>query len=167
MITPHGTRGQGPRGPELHLERRYAAPIDTVWAAVTESDRLARWIGRWERDAAGDLIFYMTAEGDDVEGEKYTILECTPPNRLSVDTSVGENTWHLRLELERDGDGTILRFAQVIADDDMGNVGPGWEYYLDRLGAVLADRNPSAVSWDDYYPAMRAYYSALSRDGED
>lgn len=162
MITPTGTRGEGPRGPELHIERRFAAPIEAVWAAVTESDRLERWIGRWERDAAGDLIFYMTAEGEDVEGEKYTILECTPPYSFSADTQVGENTWHLRLELRRDEHGTVLRFAQLLGDDDMSNVGPGWEYYLDRLGAVLDDRDASSVAWDEYYPAMREYYAALS-----
>ena len=31
----------------LVLTRHFTAPIDDVWAAVTESDRLSRWIGRW------------------------------------------------------------------------------------------------------------------------
>ena len=32
------------------FERTFRAPIADVWAAVTESDRLGRWIGIWGED---------------------------------------------------------------------------------------------------------------------
>lgn len=160
---PTGTVENGPRGPEIVLTRTFAAPIEAVWAAVTESERLERWIGRWEGDpATGSITFYMTAEGDDVEGEAFTILECEPPRRFSADTSVGEQTWHLRVDLSQVGETTTLRFAQLLGDDDMSNVGPGWEYYLDRLAASLAGSPVDKVDWSDYFPTMRAYYSGLS-----
>ena len=30
--------------------RTFAAPLDDVWAAVTEPRRLERWVGTWEGD---------------------------------------------------------------------------------------------------------------------
>lgn len=33
---------------ELRLSRTFRASIDDVWAAVTEPERTARWIGPWE-----------------------------------------------------------------------------------------------------------------------
>ena len=47
---PTGRREERRRGrPSLVFERTFRAPIEDVWAAVTESDRLARWIGEWTR----------------------------------------------------------------------------------------------------------------------
>ena len=34
------------------FERTFRAPIDDVWAAVTEPERLERWIGTWTGDPA-------------------------------------------------------------------------------------------------------------------
>lgn len=67
------------------FERRFRAPIDAVWAAVTEPDRLARWIGRYTGDpTTGTVSFTMSAEGDDVAAEDITITECEPPRHLAV-----------------------------------------------------------------------------------
>ncbi|HWR86130.1 MAG TPA: SRPBCC family protein [Rhodoglobus sp.] len=160
--TPTGTVAAGERGPEVRFTRRFDADIRDVWAALTEPERLVRWIGRWEGDpSTGTITFFMTAEGDDVAGEEYTIRECFPPHRFSADTRVGEQAWHLRFELAQHGGTTTLVFAQLLADDDMSNVGPGWEYYLDRLAASLGGRDVADVDWDDYMPGMRDYYAAL------
>lgn len=159
---PTGTVAQGPRGPQLQLQRRFRAPIDDVWAAMTESDRLERWVGRWEGDAStGAVTFYMTAEGDDVPGEEFRIRECAPPHRFVADTSVGEQRWHLRFELAQEGDITTLTFVQVLGDEDPSLIGPGWEYYFDRLGAVLDDGDVDAVRFEQYFPAMRDHYAGL------
>ena len=55
--TPPTARATGHREdrdgtPYVVFERTFAAPIADVWAAVTESDRLVRWIGRWTGDPA-------------------------------------------------------------------------------------------------------------------
>lgn len=42
----------------LVFERTFHAPIEDVWAAVTESDRLARWIGVWTDVHAIDFDYY-------------------------------------------------------------------------------------------------------------
>lgn len=55
------------------------------------------------------------------------------------------------------GDTTELTFVQHLNDTTIaGELGPGREYYLDRLVAARAGREPPA--FDDYYPAQKAHY---------
>ena len=39
-------------GSALVVSRTFRAPIEDVWASVTEPDRTARWFGTWKGDAA-------------------------------------------------------------------------------------------------------------------
>ncbi len=159
---PTGRVAEGPLGREIQLTRQFRAPIDAVWAAMTESERLERWIGRWEGDPrTGRVNFFMTAEGEDPPAEEYRIEVCEPPHRFAGTTAVGDDQWRLRFELSEQAGVTTLLFAQAIVDD-VGDVGPGWEYYLDRLDAALAGGDVAAVRWDAYYPEMKAYYSTLA-----
>jgi len=162
---PTGTAGDGPRGREVQITRRWQAEPGAVWEAFTVPERLELWIGRWEGDPRrGTITFFMTAEGEDVEGEECTVVECEPPRSVTLDTSVGDQVWHLRFTVDHDpSEGiTTVVFAQLLADGDMGDVGPGWEYYLDRLGAVLDGQDAQSISFEDYHPSMSAYYAALT-----
>ena len=145
----------------LVIERELRAPIHDVWAAVTEPDRLVRWIGTFTGDpASGRVLFRMTAEGEDASEDDMEIRECDPARRLAVTSQVGDERWQLELDLvERDG-GTVLTFTQPDIDPVAAeSVGPGWEYYLDRLVAVLTDGDVTGVDFDrDYYPAMLEHY---------
>jgi len=160
---PAGRLDDGPVGRELRLERRFRAPVDDVWAAITESERLERWIGLWEGDPrSGRVAFRPTAEGEDALAEEVEILDCAPPRRLEVITTTGRQRWRLRLELDHAGGVTTLLFAMLLDEGEaIGAVGPGWEYYLDRLLVAFGGGDPSAVDWDDYYPAMEGYYLGL------
>ena len=157
---PTGTVTLGPLGPEVRVARRYRAPIEDVWAAMTESARLERWIGRWEgHPATGSVTFFMTAEGDEVEGGEFRILECAPPHRFAAETTAGGQPWQVRFDLTHEDGVTTVAFTQTLGSDDPATMGPGWEYYLDRLGAVLDGRDPAAVTFEQYYPAMRDHYA--------
>jgi uncharacterized protein YndB with AHSA1/START domain len=167
-ITATGRAEQRPDGTYIVLTRTFRAPIDDVWAAVTEPDRLARWIGRWTGDpATGKVTFEMLYEGDDVESEEYTIDTCKAPHHLELTShsAYGEEasvTWHLKLDLAEADGVTTLTFAQSMDDPAMAeNVGPGWEYYLDRLVAAETGGDPAAVDFVDYYPAMSEHYRTL------
>ena len=147
------------------LERTFPAPIESVWAAVTESDRLERWVGTWAGDpASGAVLFRMNAEGYGVEPETMSIDECDPPRRLVLtSTPPGEgNVWHFVLELaELDGT-TTLTFSQSVPDADLAaGVGPGWEYYLDRLVAAETGGDVAAIDFGDYHPAQSDRYRAM------
>lgn len=152
----------------LVLERTFRAAADDVWAAVTEPERLERWIGTWSGDpAVGSVEFRMTAEAEDAPAEVHRILECDPPRRLVTEsTSPGadDTVWRLELDLvERDGVTTLV-FAQRMEDAvPADSVGPGWEYYLDRLVVAHGGGDVSSVDWSAYYPALSAPYGEAFR----
>ena len=64
MTTITGTVTKIDGDPHLVILRRFHATADEVWRELTESERLERWIGRWEGDPkTGHVSFFMTAEG--------------------------------------------------------------------------------------------------------
>jgi uncharacterized protein YndB with AHSA1/START domain len=165
--TPTGRRETRDGTSYVVFTRTFAAPIEDVWAAVTEPERLVRWIGTWSGDpASGSVAFRMTAEGEDVAEQDYLIDVCEPPRRLVTRSRIGDDpfVWQLELDLAESDGVTTLTFGQVMADPDMAeNVGPGWDYYLDRLVAAEAGRDVAEVTWGDYYPAQSDFYrSAFS-----
>ena len=135
------------------FDRTFRAPIEDVWAAVTESERLARWFGPWAGDpASGRVSVQMTAEGEG-PAEIFHIEACEPPRHLRVRSDVPDpaQAWTLDLELTEAGDVTLLRFAQLIDDPALvPDVGPGWQFYLDRLDVAFAGGDADSMSWDDY-----------------
>lgn len=148
----------------LVFERSFAAPVADVWAAVTESERLGRWIGTWRGNpASGAVQFQMNAEGDDVAEETYEIRECVPPRLLVLHAEDDYGVWDLTLELAEAGGTTTLAFSQVIHDRAVvESIGPGWDYYLDRLVAAQAGADVAALHFaDDYFPALSPHYAAL------
>ncbi|KPM56434.1 hypothetical protein CcI49_01635 [Frankia sp. CcI49] len=167
LIPTGRVTGEGDRC-RLVLTRTFQTPVREVWAAVTEDARLARWIGTFTGDpASGEVTFQMTAE-DGAPAQQVEIRECTPPHALRVGIHAGSERWLLDLELAEADGVTTLTFSQPGLDPAAAeNVGPGWEYYLDRLVAAETGGEPAAVDFErDYYPAMRDHYqrqaSALS-----
>ncbi|HYN94941.1 MAG TPA: SRPBCC family protein [Pilimelia sp.] len=147
-------------GKDLVLIRTFRAPVVDVWASLTDPGRTARWFGPWEGDAApGRTIKVQMAHEEGKPWMDMTIEACEPPRRLAV-SAVDENgSWHLDLELAESAGVTELRFTQHLTDTEiLGEVGPGWEYYLDALAAAHDDR--PAPDFDDYYPAMKDHFDA-------
>jgi uncharacterized protein YndB with AHSA1/START domain len=163
-VTPNGRIDQSTGGPPvLVLTRRFRAPIEDVWASITEPTRLERWIGTYTGDpVSGRIAFRMTAEAADAPAEEMEILQCDPPRLLAVRTQTPGGPWPLTLTLTDVDGGTELTFTQSELDPSQAeNIGPGWEYYLDRLVAAVTGGDVAAIDWDrDYYPAMADHYRA-------
>jgi hypothetical protein len=88
------------------------------------------------------------------------IRECDPPRFLAVTAHTPQGPWNLELALtERDGV-TELTFSQPGIDPaEAESVGPGWEYYLDRLVAAETGGDVTTIDFErDYFPAMAAHY---------
>lgn len=148
-----------PLGEQLVLRRQYPDPIEDVWSALTESDRLSRWIGTYTGRGrpGGTIEFVMTGEAD-AGGEvaapvTVTVHECEAPRRLVVDIpDTGTKSWRVGLDLEPSGTGTALVFTQDLLDGmNRADVEAGWNWYLDRLEASL--HATPMPEWTNYAPA--------------
>ena len=161
MSTPTGRIEHREGEPVLVQQRTFHAPVEDVWAAVTEPERLARWIGSWTGDPeSGSVEFRMLFEGETHDAERMEIRVCEPPHRLHLTSYAGEYVWDLQLELAHTDGVTTLTFSQPgLGRDLVGSVGPGWDYYLDRLVDVETGADPSLRSWDDYEPTGVHYTS--------
>ena len=137
----------------LEFRRSWPDPIEDVWSAVTEPDRLARWIGVYEgeRGAGGTGTFAMTHEGGVAAGEPATILECDPPRRLVIEFAQKDaENMRLDLDLWAEGGRTVLRFVQFFpAAADVVDWAMGWHWYLDKLDEVVSGR-PAPSDWNAF-----------------
>ncbi|MEV0379677.1 SRPBCC family protein [Nonomuraea sp. NPDC050643] len=161
---PTGRLFRTDEGSDLVLTRTFRAPAEDVWASITESERTARWFGPWKGDAApGRTIQVQLLFEEQTPWYDMRIDACEPPRRLAVSSLDEQGAWHLELLLSEVNGSTELRFVQHLdSEDGIGDIGPGWEYYLDQL---VASRDDSARPvFDDYYPSMRAYFQDLTND---
>lgn len=147
-------------GTDLVLSRTFRAPLEDVWASVTDPEHTARWFGPWVGEpGAGAVIKVQMVHEEQTPWFDARIDACDPPHRLAISVmdSVG---WRLELLLSHTDGRTELRLVHHLDTlDGIGEVGPGWEYYLDGLAAAR-DGSP-APRFDDYYPAMKPYFDAL------
>lgn len=165
--TPTGRAASVDGRPAVVFERSFRAPIEAVWAAVTESSRLERWYGTWTGDpASGSVDVNLNAEGEGVSGETYEIARCEPPHHLAVRVVSDYGVWDLRLELRAEGPVTLLTFTQVLDEAKSAeDFGPGWDWYLDRLVAAETGGDVAALDFDrDYDPALRDHYRTVVAD---
>ena len=141
----------------LRFERHYDTPATEVWSALTDPDRLARWLGRWTGDpASGQVQLTMTEEG--APPDTVTIDRCEPPFRLEVTMTTGDGPWLVTVQLSEDAGHTRLLFTHRLAEPyDASSIGPGWHYYLDRLDAVLAG-TPVPTDFTAYHPRLADAY---------
>lgn len=143
----------------LTLRREYPDPIEDVWAAFTESERLGRWFGTYTgRGRPGGTVELTVTAEVDAGGEvgaptTVTMVECEAPRRLVVDIPDGDaRTWRVAVDLAPTRHGTTLVFTQDVVEGlDLADVEAGWRWYLDRCAA--AQHGAVMPDWADYVPA--------------
>lgn len=152
----------------LVLERHLTAPIEQVWHVLTDPDRMSSWMGTWRGDpGTGRVEFQMIAhEGQDFPFEPWVVEACEEASRLAIRSDMDDpsQNWILEVRLTERADdpatamagaagdtvATTLVFTQVITPAiNIGDVGPGWEYHLDRLVSVV-DGGDGQVDFADY-----------------
>jgi uncharacterized protein YndB with AHSA1/START domain len=145
-------------GHALNLSRTFRAPIEDVWASVTEPDRTARWFGAWKGDAApGRMIKVQMGFEDQSPWLDKRIVACDPPRRLALSDESGGMRMELLLS-HADGLTELQLVHHLDPGDETGAYGPGWEYYLDMLVAARDDL--PLPNFDAYY-TMTPYYESL------
>ncbi len=157
-ITPTGRFVRTEQGVDLILERTFNAPMEDVWASITESDRLGRWFGTWKGEAeAGKRVELSFTAEEGSQTSDVLITVCEPPHHLAVSSTDSFGTWHLEAHLHEDEGSTQLVFVQhLTSPTQIADTGPGWEYYLDRLVAVR--RDAPMPEWDAYLAELKPFY---------
>jgi uncharacterized protein YndB with AHSA1/START domain len=156
---PTGRLIRTDEGRTLLMTRTFRAPIEDVWASLTESERTARWIGPWTGEGkVGGTVYVQMTEEEGSEPSSGVITACEPPRSLSLDLgSYGGGIWPVSVELTEQDGVTTLEFRHHLSDaDDISSIGPGWEFYLDRL--VAAHFEYEMPVWEAYWPGMREGY---------
>jgi uncharacterized protein YndB with AHSA1/START domain len=118
------------------MRRSYDTPVQDVWEAVTQPDRIKRWL----MPISGELRVggRFQLEGN-AGGE---ILTCEPPRLLRATFGDPNSIVELRLTPQGDGD-TLLELEHSVpiefAQSGAGAlyVGPGWDGALLALGLYL------------------------------
>jgi uncharacterized protein YndB with AHSA1/START domain len=127
----------------IAFERRLGHPVEVVWAALTDPDELAAWLGPGSVEPReGGQVSVRTGAGDRPGPQGVIwgrVLAWDPPRLLEHEwTQPGLDISVVRYELEPDAGGTILRLThrRSVAPGATGGRA-GWHAYLDRLAAHL------------------------------
>lgn len=148
------------RGIDLVLVRSLALPVDEAWAYLTESELTEQWFGPWEGDGRpGGAIRVRMRFEDHEPAIRIRIIACEALERLVLKAEDEVGGWHLELRVEEDGDDALVTLVHHLDDDGLdgvGEIGPGWEYYLDLL--IAASEGTERPGFDQYYPSLREAY---------
>ncbi len=147
----------------IRFVRRLAHPIDSVWASLTEPERMIGWWGSGDVDLVEGGRFAVRWLNTDDDGEvavmEATITELDPPRLL--ETSGGMHGT-LRWELESDGDATVLRFTatgELPAEFESRNIA-GWHTHLDALATTLEGGSVDLVNIEPLWEPVHEAYVA-------
>ena len=151
-----------PDGLYLQFDRLFHAPIEEVWFSLTNPTAMQAWIGTYTgRPETGGVRFRMGFEGEEGEWQNVSILECAPPHRFLADSGPGPTGIRVFCHLREAGGMTTLTFGQKLPNPaDAAQMGPGWDYYLDRLMAAHAGHADARVGARTI-PALAGHYEEL------
>jgi len=145
--------------PAVRFDRRFATTAEDLWSAITDPDRLARWlmpVGGDLREGGRYTIDY--GDGDVAEG---TIVECDPGRGYTVTWQIeGEPAGLVSARIITGEHDPLLRLDHVQLPEDQGvGYAAGWHAYLDRLGAELRENaSPDDVDFGDRWSQVVAGY---------
>lgn len=142
----------------VRLEDRFDTDVEDLWSAVTDPERLARWLGVVDGDLrpGGQFRAHYYASGWEGIGR---VEACEPPHRLLISTTAAnEPDGAVELTLTADRDQTIL----VIEDrgvpmDHIAAYGAGDQIHVEDLAAYLAGRErcDARSRWQELHPSYQ------------
>lgn len=140
----------------VRMEDRFATDVDDLWSALTEPDRLARWIGVVEGElrVGGEFRARFTSSWDGTG----RIDVCERPRRLVVSLRDGEVATIVEAKLTPDGEYTRLVIEERgFPLDVVAAHGAGWQAHVEDLAAHLAGRPAGdwRARWQELSPAYR------------
>ena len=134
----------------FNTSREIAAPIEEIFSAFTDPERLARWWGpagftntfhTFEFETGGRWVYTMhSPNGGNPENE--SVFELVEPPRKVVIRHTSQPLYRLTIELAPTDQGTNISWSQVFDDAAVAEriakiVVPANEQNLDRLSAEV------------------------------
>ncbi|MDR3474763.1 MAG: SRPBCC family protein [Devosia sp.] len=147
---------------DVRFERHYGRPVETVWSALTEPERLKDWMGvAYVEPFVGGRFDLIQDSAAPMTGrvrvwEPPEVLEFSWSNDDAPDSVI-------RYELTPAAGGTRLVFRQTgIQLARSALMLPGWHWLFDRLGNVLDGTTLAHPSWRDM---QKVYVETLKLEG--
>ena len=162
-----GTLTRADAGVDITLRHVYRTSVADLWSAVTEPDRLVRWLGRVTGDlheqGSYTLVF---EEDDDSQRASGVVLRCDAPRELVVTWAFpGEpDAGTVRVGLEAVGGGTELTLThRGLADRLAAGYGAGWQTHLEGLESHVDGPDGAPLPWDaGRFDHLLTTYTALA-----
>ena len=139
----------------VRMEDCFDTDIEDLWSALTEPERLARWIA----DVDGDLCLGGTFRATFTSGWEGIgrIETCEPPQRLVVVTQQTGEASECVIEavLTASENQTVLVIEERgMPIEQLAGYGAGWQVHIEDLAAHLAghERCDIKARWDELQP---------------
>jgi uncharacterized protein YndB with AHSA1/START domain len=131
-------------GHRIRYERHLKHPVEKVWGALTDPERLPAWLGRAEQlelVVGGPYEIHWENSDGVMDG---TITELDPPRLLETD-SISHG--RLRWELEPQAGGCGLSLTVTMdAPDFLTKALAGWHMHIDVLESFL--ESGDRIDWE-------------------
>jgi uncharacterized protein YndB with AHSA1/START domain len=144
----------------VRMEEVYDTGIEDLWSALTEPDRLARWVADVEGDLRPSGRFHARfTSGWDGPGRVDT---CRAPHHLALTmapATAEETVIEATLTAERDRTRLVVEERGLPVDGLAGH-GAGWQAHVEDLTAHLEGR--PAADWETRWRALTPAYADLA-----
>jgi uncharacterized protein YndB with AHSA1/START domain len=142
----------------VRVEDVYDTDVGDLWSAVTEPDRLARWIANVEGDLrVGGMVQAQFTSSWEGPGR---IDVCEPPHHLVLTMEPGTDDEAV-IEAWLTGEGEQTRLVieeRGLALDALYMHGAGWQAHIEDLGRYLAG---GQSNWKARWTELAQTYQAL------
>jgi uncharacterized protein YndB with AHSA1/START domain len=140
-----------------HVEDRYDTGIADLWSAITEPERLARWIAEVDGELRpGGMFQARFTTGWEGQGR---VDVCDPPRRLLITLSPEQpDQTEIEALLAADGERTHLVVEERgLPIDAAPAYGAAWQAQIEDLAAYLASRpaHDLKARWGELVPFYR------------
>jgi uncharacterized protein YndB with AHSA1/START domain len=133
----------------VQREIEVAAPPATVFAFLTDPEKILRWIGTEVKVEAQPGGIYLVNVGGRATA-RGSFTEVIPVHRLAYsfgwdgNDKVPPGSSLIEIDLEDKGNGTLVRLTHSGLPDaiEVANHAKGWAHYLDRLELAASGRDP-------------------------
>jgi len=136
----------------VRRETHVAAPAATVFAFLTDPEKILSWIGAEATTEAhpGGLYLVKGIGGNPARAARGAFREVVPVHRLAYsfgwegNEAVPPGSSLIEIDLIDQDGGTLLRFTQSGLPDatQCANHDRGWRHYVGRLAVAAAGGNP-------------------------